>query len=613
MSKKRKENVQKPSRGAASWFNGFTAASPTPLFGIDTRSLALFRIAIALLILVDLWTRATDLTTFYTNSGVMPSDLVQSFYRNTKVFWYNPHIYINTFWWQAGLFSIAAFFAFLMLIGYRTRWVAFVSWFLLLSLHNRNPMVLQSGDTLLRMLLFWGMFLPMGAQFSVDRALDPTDRKPPPVVNNVISAALLLQMLFLYIFTAALKSGATWENGNALYYALNIDAWTRPLGTWMLNFPEWNVFATRATMVLEWCGPFLPFIPLFTAQFRTLTVLIFCSFHIGIAVMMDVGLFSFISMAGWLVYLPGPLWSFLEKHLGRWGEGLAMYYDGDCGFCKKGVLLGKMFLILPRAQVAPAHTRREINDLMQEKNSWVVVADDETFIEFDAVVAVLSASILTRWLTPLLRLGPVHGLGTRAYRTVANNRRFFSKFTRPLTYRKQSWKTYGVFQVFALVCLVYVFAWNIRSVNFNEHKSWFPRKYNDFGYFFRLDQYWAMFAPDPTRVDGWFVIPGTLENGKEIDLYKNGAEVSYEKPDVVCYQHANMRWRKYMMNLKILKNADHREPFAKHLCERWNKAHPDQPIRMLRVIFVREDTPNPKETQQQYPRKIYLKNHTCDN
>lgn len=613
MSKKRNENVQQTSPGGKRWFDFLTDAAPTPLFGIETRSLALFRIAIALLLLVDLGTRATDLTTFYTDAGVLPSALARSFYAGTKVFWYNPHIYVNTAWWQAGWFVVAAFFAVLLLIGYRTRWVAFAGWFLLLSLHNRNPMVLQSGDTLLRMLLFWGMFLPMGAKYSVDRALDPTDRPSPRVVNNVISLALLVQMTFLYYFTAELKSGATWRNGNALYYALNIDAWTRPLGTWMLNFPEWNAFATHATMVLEYVGPFLPFIPLFTAQFRTLMVFVFCSFHIGIALMMDVGLFSYISMAGWLVYLPSPFWTFLEQRLGRWGEGLAMYYDGDCGFCKKGVLLGQTFLILPRAQVAPAHTRRDVNDLMQEKNSWVVVADDQMLVEFDAVIAVLSASILTVWLTPLLRLGPIHGLGTRAYRTVANNRRFFSKFTRPLTYRKQTWKTYAVFQVFALVCLVYVWAWNVRSVNFNENKSWFPRSYNSFGYFFRLDQYWAMFAPDPTRVDGWFVIPATLENGQEIDLYKNGAEVSYDKPEVVCYQHANMRWRKYMMNLKILKNADHRDPFAKHLCDRWNTAHPDQTIRMLRVIFMREDTPNPKETQQQYPRKVYLKNHTCDN
>ncbi|CAM2010389.1 DCC1-like thiol-disulfide oxidoreductase family protein [Acanthopleuribacter pedis] len=584
-----------------------------PVFGIDTRSLALFRVAVATIILVDLWVRCGDITMFYTNEGVLPTDLLVSKYNSTKVFWYNPHFYINTFAWQAFWFCVAALLAVMLLVGYRSRWVAFASWFLLLSLHNRNPMVLQSGDTLLRMLVFWAMFLPIGAHFSVDRALDPTEKEPPRAVVNPLTAGLLLQMFCLYFFTGILKKGATWENGTALYYALNIDAWTRPFGSWMLQFHEMNALATHGTLYLELFGPFLPFLPLFTAQFRMLAITVFCSLHIGIALTMDVGLFSYISMAGWLPYLPTKFWDFLGARIGTWGQGLAMYYDGNCGFCKKGVLLGRSFLLLPKATIAPAHTRREILDLMEEKNSWVVVRNDEKFIEFDAVIAVFGSSVLTWWLVPLMRIGAVHALGTKAYRTVANNRKLFSKLTRPLFYRKQSWNTHGVVSLFALVCLLYVFAWNIRSTNFNEHKSWFPRKNNGFGYFLRLDQYWAMFAPDPTRVDGWFVIPAFLENGGQIDLYKNGEAVSFEKPKAVVYQHPTMRWRKYMMNLKVLKNAEHRDPFADYLCNAWNAKHPDNKIKRLQVIFMREDTPNPKETEPVYPRKIFLKNYTCGN
>lgn len=584
-----------------------------PMFGIDTRSLALFRIAVACIILVDLWVRCGDIAMFYTNDGVMPTELLTNFYKNRKVFWYNPHYWFGAYLWQALLFAVAAVLAVMLLFGYRTRWVAFASWFFLLSLHNRNPMVLQSGDTLLRMLVFWSMFLPIGAYFSVDRALDPARKEPPRVVLNPLTAGLLLQMFCLYFFTAVLKKGATWENGTALYYALNIDAWTRPFGTWMLQFADMNTFATHATLYLEYIGPFLPFIPLFNAQFRMLAISIFFSLHIGIAMTMDVGLFSYISMAGWLPYLPSKFWDILGARLSSWGEGLSIYYDGNCGFCKKGVLLGTNFLLLPKTAIAPAHTRREILELMEEKNSWVVVLNDQKFVEFDAVIAVFSTSILSRWFTPLMRLGPVHAFGTKAYRTVANNRKLFSKLTRPLFYRKQSWKTNPMILSFALICLLYVLAWNVRSTDFNRWKGLFPRSWNTFGYALRLDQYWAMFAPNPTRVDGWFVIPAFLENGEQIDLYKGGGAVSFEKPEVVCYQHPNMRWRKYMMNLKVLKNAEHRAPFADYLCNKWNAEHPDEKIERLQVIFMREDTPNPKETKPVYPRKIFLKNYTCGN
>jgi len=54
-----------------------------------------------------------------------------------------------------------------------------ISWFLLISLQNRNPIVLQGGDILLRMLAFWAMFVPLNAYFSLDRALDTSGVAPP--------------------------------------------------------------------------------------------------------------------------------------------------------------------------------------------------------------------------------------------------------------------------------------------------------------------------------------------------------------------------------------------------------------------------------------------------
>ena len=46
------------------------------LFGMDLRSLAIFRISIALIIIVDLIARASDLESHYTDRGVLPIDRV---------------------------------------------------------------------------------------------------------------------------------------------------------------------------------------------------------------------------------------------------------------------------------------------------------------------------------------------------------------------------------------------------------------------------------------------------------------------------------------------------------------------------------------------------------
>src|SRR5205085_1218693 len=112
------------------------------------------------------------------------------------------------------------------------------SWLFLVSLHARNPMVLDAGDALLASFVFWAMFLPLGAAFSVDRALDPSREPPPRRVFSAATVAVLLQVAILYWFTAALKTGPEWRSeGSAVYYALRTPYFVQPFGRLLLRFP----------------------------------------------------------------------------------------------------------------------------------------------------------------------------------------------------------------------------------------------------------------------------------------------------------------------------------------------------------------------------------------
>ncbi|MDY7080948.1 MAG: HTTM domain-containing protein, partial [Halobacteria archaeon] len=71
-------------------------------------------------------------------------------------------------WFQVLLFVVASVFALMLVVGYRTKVATVVSLVLLVSLHLRNPVILNGGDSLLRRLLFIGIFLPLGEQWSVD-------------------------------------------------------------------------------------------------------------------------------------------------------------------------------------------------------------------------------------------------------------------------------------------------------------------------------------------------------------------------------------------------------------------------------------------------------------
>src|SRR6185312_12180126 len=169
-------------------------------YSLDLRSLALFRVGLSLVLIGDLIARACDLTVFYTDWGILPrAALLDNFSLPER---FSLHLMSGTFLFQAGLFLIAGLFALMLLFGVRTRFAAFASWFMLVSLQMRNPVILQGGDVYLRELAFIAMFLPLGAMYSVEAALDPTPEEQrntrSPVYFSTFGLALMAQIALLY-------------------------------------------------------------------------------------------------------------------------------------------------------------------------------------------------------------------------------------------------------------------------------------------------------------------------------------------------------------------------------------------------------------------------------
>jgi hypothetical protein len=219
---------------------------------------------------------------------------------------------------QLGLLLIAIVFAVGVTVGYRTRLCVAASWFLLSSLQVRNPAILQGGDDLLRLLLFWSIFVPLNGGCSLDQALNPSTRPPEDAHMSWGSQALMLQLCFMYWFTAALKWHPVWiSEGSAVYYALNLDAFTTPFGRFLLRFPELLRLLTHGTVLLEFFGPFLAFSPVRHGLSRLLVVLMFICFHAGLGLVMHLGNFPWICAAAWLMFLPAEFWERAE----RWGGG----------------------------------------------------------------------------------------------------------------------------------------------------------------------------------------------------------------------------------------------------------------------------------------------------
>src|SRR5215475_13372289 len=143
------------------------------VFGLDLRSLALFRIAAATFVLYDLFSRSFDLIAHYTDSGAMPRAWAFQYFAATPIYrvW-NPasasiHFVTGTTVGTIVIFLLHGVAAVGMLVGYRTRLMTFLVWYFVGSLHARNPLVLSVGDDVLRVLLFFSIFLPLGKRFSI--------------------------------------------------------------------------------------------------------------------------------------------------------------------------------------------------------------------------------------------------------------------------------------------------------------------------------------------------------------------------------------------------------------------------------------------------------------
>ena len=289
------------------------------MFGLDWRSLALLRIGLALVILADLWVSAQNLRAFYTDDGVLPRQLVEDNFPSS----FCVHLWGGSFGFEAGLFALEAACALMMLVGYRTRLATVAGWFLLVSRQARNPLVQFGADMIERLAMFWAMMLPLNRRYSVDAALGRVPATGEPSYLGVAGFCAIVQFLLIYVMSALMKTGPTWQTEHsAVYYALSLEMYARPLGQWFNQFDPLTTFLTVYTLYLEFFGPFLLVSPVARKWTRLLGIALLGSLQLGFGICMQMGLFWVATDVFLLMFVPAEFWSELAEPVGRKLAGL---------------------------------------------------------------------------------------------------------------------------------------------------------------------------------------------------------------------------------------------------------------------------------------------------
>jgi hypothetical protein len=106
----------------------------------------------------------------------------------------------------------------------------------------------------------------------------------------------------------------------------------------------------------------------------------------------------------------------------------------------------------------------------------------------------------------------------------------------------------------------------------------------------RLGQAWIMFAPQPLRIDGWFVVRGETAEGTPVDvLHGRVGEPDWGRPKYLAREYPTYRWERFMIPLSMDSGAKYRPHYAHYLCRTWNlDKGPREEIRELKIYFNRE-------------------------
>ncbi len=289
--------------------------------------------ALALVILADTAVSFSNAEIFYSDAGVLPRDVMREQTWADQGFW-SLHALDGSVAWQLTLMSVQCLAALCLLAGWRTRLATILCWMLLASQDSRNLIVTNGADSIIRLLLFWSIFLPLAAVWSVDarrrRAKGGAAKAERGwSLGSFPGACLLLQVAFVYWFSVLFKNHAVWwSEGTALRQTLELDVFARPAAVWLRQHPDLCRLLTHGTLALEILGPLLAFLPMWRTGFRLIAVALMVSFHAGIALCMDIGAFPWAMMAAWLVFLPSAFWGWLGGVLRLRGPSLSASSSG---------------------------------------------------------------------------------------------------------------------------------------------------------------------------------------------------------------------------------------------------------------------------------------------
>ncbi len=396
---------------------------------IPASSLGIFRILFSLVMLANAVLLFPDLKTWFSESGVLPNSLAKDLLSGIRINVFN--LFPPTDFTLYSVFSIYLLSILCLLFGIFTRTATVLAWILTVSFHHRNTLILNSGDTVMRCLLFYMIFAPLGKTFSVERLIRVLRGKEEEGNTLFIpwsQRLMQIQVAVMYLATVAWKlRGEMWVQGTAVFYTSRLKeferfpmpAWTRTL--WYSQISSYFALAVEFSMgalvwIREWRYPIL------------LSGLLL---HLGLEYSMNVPVFQWFVLSTYVLFIEHSKWvEWKTRIIGFSSARERVYFDGDCGFCTRTVQVIEHLDLLNRFEFVSFRKKAILVDkkfpaeradsevLMNRKGEWIG--------GYDVFREMAKKLPLTLLIVPFLYLPPVPQVGRLIYKWVARNRQRIS-------------------------------------------------------------------------------------------------------------------------------------------------------------------------------------------
>ncbi len=412
---------------------------------ISASGFGLMRIAWAGTILVSMLGGASDVVRYYSGVGISPISFAPFVLRNAYRFSILDTIVTDPFpvllLWSTLLWCL-----FCSMLGLRTRLMTFLSFVLLCSFHERNIYILNSGDSLLRLIGFLLVITPRIDAFSLDRL---QQRSLAPITMSIWPYRLLLwQFIVLYLTSLWDKlQGVMWINGGVIasvFHHMDYFRFPKIVADLLSPF-SFSLTAAFLVFELSWILLLIPrkiwrfALPgrMQNYSLKRCLLILGIFFHSGIFLFMNVGNYSFVIFAGYLGLLLAEDFDVLRNFFNTgWKRRnptddakISVLYDGSCRLCQRSMFLLLSIDALHRLRAVdfrnPALLKKYAPDLTEkslDRALHIRLPDGKTFAGFDAF-RVLAKHLPALWITvPFLALPFVSPIGRRIYARIAGKR-----------------------------------------------------------------------------------------------------------------------------------------------------------------------------------------------